>query len=170
MTRTPLNRPPREVRYTRNMRTLFFFWLRSEYINMASSRFGTDSKLQLLLPDTWSGGFSSSSFILFFKFLSFFSPEMHDVVVLSLRTLGSFRMDGIYLLPFVKDCAASYLTCPSKIIRREAALTCCRLLIEPGKPVRFRGPSARVIEEVLQKLLQVMVSDPDSTIRHLLVR
>lgn len=92
------------------------------------------------------------------------------MVVLSLRTLGTFRMDDVHLLPFVKDCVVRYLDSPNAIIRREAALTCCRLLVEPGKPVRFRGPSANVIEEVLRKLLQVIVSDPIPSIRHTIVR
>jgi serine/threonine-protein kinase mTOR len=92
------------------------------------------------------------------------------VVVLSLRTLGAFRMDDVHLLPFVRDCVACYLENSSPTVRKEAALTCCRLLIETGKPIRFRGPSAYVVEEVLQKLLQVVVSDPDSGIRQMLLR
>ena len=93
------------------------------------------------------------------------------MVVLSLRTLGAFRMDDdVHLLPFVRDCVASYLDNPNALVRKEAAMTCCRLLVEPGKPVRFRGPSAKVIEEVLQKLLQVIVSDPDASIRQILIR
>ena len=79
-------------------------------------------------------------------------------------------MDDVHLLPFVKDCVSCYLDSPNAIIRREAALTCCRLLVEPGKPVRFTGPSANVVEEVLRKLLQVIVSDPDASIRHTLIR
>lgn len=98
------------------------------------------------------------------------SVDNLDVVVLSLRTLGVFGMDDVYLLPFVRDCVVGYLSNNSNIIRKEAALTCCRLLIEPGKPVRFRGPSANVVEEVLQKLLQVTVSDPDPNIRQMLIR
>jgi len=92
------------------------------------------------------------------------------VVVLSLRTLGAFPMDDIHLLPFVRDCVARYLDSPNVTVRREAALTCCRLLVEPGKPVRSRGPSASVVEEVLKKLLQVIVSDPSAGIRQTLVR
>lgn len=92
------------------------------------------------------------------------------MVVLSLRTLGAFPMDDIHLLPFVRDCVARYLDSPNVTVRREAALTCCRLLVETGEPVRLRGPSADVMEEVLKRLLQVVVSDPDAGIRQTLVR
>jgi vesicle coat complex subunit len=95
--------------------------------------------------------------------------EATDVVAISLRTLGSFPMDEAPLLPLVRDCVVSYLDHPHTLVRREAALTCSRLLIDPTKPVRFRGPSAVVVEEVLQKLLQVMVADPDSAIRLMLI-
>lgn len=99
-----------------------------------------------------------------------YSQETIDVVVLSLRTLGAFPMDDIHLLPFVRDCVARYLDSPNLTVRREAALTSCRLLVDPGKPPRFRGPSADVVEEVLRKLLQVIVADPDAGIRQTLVR
>ncbi len=100
-----------------------------------------------------------------------FTGEAAGVVVLSLRTLGSFPMeDDVHLLPFVRDCVARYLDNPNVAVRKEAALTCCRLLVEPGKPLRYRGPSANVIEEVLKRLLQVTVADPDPTIRQTLIQ
>lgn len=115
-------------------------------------------------------------------------------VVLSLRTLGSFGdISGtattsntiVPLLPFVRHVASRYLTHPSSEVRREAALTCCSLLVAreidmtppqlltSPTPVsshmifvqRLGGASGRVIEEVLAKLLRTAVSDPSPVVR-----
>ena len=118
------------------------------------------------------------------------TAEAAEVVILALRTLGAFHVDeDVDLLPFVRDCVAQYLDNPHPLVRREAALTCCRLLLvdrggggggrEGGrggssgssrKVLRARGPSAGVIEEVLKRLLQVTVADPDPSLRLTLLR
>ena len=66
------------------------------------------------------------------------SRSMVEKLVLSLRTLGSFGKGRgekitygscVTLLPFVRDVVASYLNHPSSDVRREAASTCCLLLL-----------------------------------------
>jgi len=120
-------------------------------------------------------------------------------IVLSLRTLGSFGDSSgtvttsnrvVPLLPFVRDVAARYLAHPSSEVRREAALTCCSLLVAreidttPSTSVVSKrkvasrtvlvqllgSESGRVTEEVLGKLLQVAVSDPSPVVRLCVVR
>jgi len=124
------------------------------------------------------------------------TAEAAEVVILALRTLGAFHMDDdVDLLPFVRDCVGQYLDNPHPLVRREAALTCCRLLLvdrggggegewrgrgtergggsssgDSRKVLRVRGPSADVIEEVLKRLLQVTVADPDPSLRLTLLR
>ena len=120
-------------------------------------------------------------------------------IVLSLRTLGSFGDSSgtvttsnrvLPLLPFVRDVAARYLAHPSSEVRREAALTCCSLLVarevdmNPSKSIVTRktsshrtllvqllgSESGQVTEDVLGNLLQVAVSDPSPVVRLCVVR
>ena len=108
-------------------------------------------------------------------------PQTVRDVVLSLQTLGSFgdsmgrvTTHGavVPILPFVRDVAAKYLAHPSSEVRRSAALTCCILLVPPGIVRRNRvgSHSGRVIEEVLETLLRIAVSDPSPIVRLCVVR
>lgn len=109
------------------------------------------------------------------------NPEMVNDLVQSLRTLGSFgdsvgrvtTSEGVIpLLPFVQKVAARYLNHPASEVRRASALTCCTLLIPPGivHKKRIGGHSARIIEDVLNTLLRVAVSDPSASVRLCIVR
>ncbi len=122
------------------------------------------------------------------------SPEVIMKLELSLRTLRSFgniqTRKGLSLLPFVRDVVAQYLMHPSQDVRREAALTCCFLLLPnpnerqvlnqnnvdqdnaPSKIMKYRlgQASTMLLEEVLQKLLRVAVSDPSQFVRNCIVR
>ena len=48
----------------------------------------------------------------------------------------------------------------SRQIRKEAALTCCKLLVQPSCSAPTRGYCALVISEILSKLLIVGIADP----------
>jgi tetratricopeptide (TPR) repeat protein len=109
------------------------------------------------------------------------NPRVVDDLVLSLQTLGSFgdsigrvtTSEGVVpLLPFVQKVASQYLSHPSSEVRRAAALTCCMLLMPPGivHKKRVGGYSARIIEDVLDTLLRVAVSDPSPVVRLCVVR
>eukprot|EP00551_Chaetoceros_affinis_P011351 CAMPEP_0203679318 /NCGR_PEP_ID=MMETSP0090-20130426/35231_1 /ASSEMBLY_ACC=CAM_ASM_001088 /TAXON_ID=426623 /ORGANISM="Chaetoceros affinis, Strain CCMP159" /LENGTH=113 /DNA_ID=CAMNT_0050546917 /DNA_START=46 /DNA_END=383 /DNA_ORIENTATION=+ len=103
-------------------------------------------------------------------------------LVLSLRTLGTLlNMKGGLtssqgalgwtLLPFIRDVVSCYLLHPSCDVRREAALTCCLLLLPdhedfdqngdsigsntstPMKHAHLGSSSVAIVEEVMQKLL-----------------
>ena len=110
--------------------------------------------------------------------------EIVRKVVLSLRTLGTLgnreKHDENYfsmLLLFVRNVAIQYLSHPKMEVRKEAALTCCLLLLpkyvessmkfndNSGGRFYFGRSSYRVVEEVLRKLLQVAVSDPSPSVR-----
>jgi len=115
--------------------------------------------------------------------------ESSDAVcklVLSLRTLGSFgNRSRIFpdvlcgtLLPFVQNVVARYLVHPSTDVRREAALTCCMLLLpsnhcsdrngtgRTSQAIQLGSASELLVEEVVQNLLRVAVSDPSPVVRH----
>lgn len=108
-------------------------------------------------------------------------PEVVRDLVLSLKTLGTFgdsmgRVTTcgavVPLLPFVQNVAAKYLSHPSSEVRRAAALTCCVLLAPPGivHKNRVGSHSGRIIEDVLDTLLRVAVSDPSPVVRLCVVR
>lgn len=91
-------------------------------------------------------------------------------VVLSLQTLGTFGDSFDSLLPilsFLHNVAAPYLTHPSNQVRRAAALTCCSLLVPHGllRRARVASQSAVIIEDILEMLLRVAVSDLSPVVR-----
>uniref|UniRef100_M4B9E7 non-specific serine/threonine protein kinase n=1 Tax=Hyaloperonospora arabidopsidis (strain Emoy2) TaxID=559515 RepID=M4B9E7_HYAAE len=104
-----------------------------------------------------------------------------DTILLSLRTLSCFDFSGSFcLLPFVRDCVALYLKNPDARIRKQAVITCSKLLLpSPESPdtalmsswrhVKKRGLSGRVIDHVLTQLLQVGISDMDVAVRRSVV-
>jgi hypothetical protein len=112
------------------------------------------------------------------------NPEAIMKLVLSLRTLRSFgniqSRKGLSLLPFVRDAVAQYLSHPSQDVRKEAALTCCFLLLPIQQKVAANFSTAEnmelgtssiiLLEEVLQKLLRVAVSDSSPVVRNCIVR
>jgi hypothetical protein len=109
------------------------------------------------------------------------NPEVVSDLVLSLQTLSSFgdsmgRVTTfgavVPLLPFVQNVAAQYLSHPSSDVRRAAALTCCLLLVPPriGWNNRVGGHSGRIIQDILDTLLRVAVSDPSPVVRLCVVR
>ena len=125
------------------------------------------------------------------------SEPQISTLVLSLSTLSSFLNTAptsicSTLLPFIGAVVAAYLEHPSVEVRKEAALTCCRMLLpsetanklfdknntggrvrkhnlKPSPIPRQSGPSGQVIEQVLIKLLRVAVSDPSPEVRHCMV-
>mmetsp|Transcript_20902 Transcript_20902/g.45314 ORF Transcript_20902/g.45314 Transcript_20902/m.45314 type:complete len:3366 (+) Transcript_20902:339-10436(+) len=108
-----------------------------------------------------------------------------DKLVLSLRTLrtiGESYMqvhaseDGNMLLPFLRNVISMYFDHPSSDVRREAAITCCLLLLPFGNTkeeeeeeslLRFKlgDVSGSFLEEILQKLLRMAVSDLSPVVR-----
>jgi FKBP12-rapamycin complex-associated protein len=87
-----------------------------------------------------------------------------ETIELALKTLGEFNMRGHNLTEFVKDCVINYLEDDSPEIRKEAAKTCCKLLVSEGKPP-VKGHFGYVVGDVLTKLLTVGITDSDPSIR-----
>ncbi|KAG2382353.1 hypothetical protein C9374_005555 [Naegleria lovaniensis] len=86
-------------------------------------------------------------------------------IVFALKTLGSFNVKGHNLIDFVHDCVVKYLDDDIPAIRKEAAKTCCRLLVSQGKPP-VKGHFGSVVGDVLAKLLIVGITDTDFSIRY----
>ena len=88
-----------------------------------------------------------------------------SLVLLSLKTLASFRMEGVCLLPFVRDCVVGYLYHAQAQVRLEAVIASTRLLMDPSAMALRGGPSAHVVQHVLEELLKTALADPEPTLR-----
>eukprot|EP00002_Diphylleia_rotans_P028068 TRINITY_DN5657_c0_g1_i3.p1 TRINITY_DN5657_c0_g1~~TRINITY_DN5657_c0_g1_i3.p1 ORF type:complete len:1876 (-),score=390.71 TRINITY_DN5657_c0_g1_i3:1816-7443(-) len=88
-----------------------------------------------------------------------------DSIILAIKTLGTFNFRGHMLIDFARDVVLSYTDDDNPLIRKEAALTCSKLLSSPDQSAPTKGQAAIVIGEVLAKLLTVAISDPDPSIR-----
>ncbi|KAH8096049.1 phosphatidylinositol kinase [Aureococcus anophagefferens] len=65
-----------------------------------------------------------------------------DLILLSLRTLGSFSMEGVCLLPLARDCASRYLDASSAAVRSAAVASCARLgAAQESEMPNFKGSS-----------------------------
>jgi len=98
----------------------------------------------------------------------------HDpaLVILALRTLGTFDFDRYLLTEFLRDGVMNYLSHDTVQIRKEACLTCCKLMVprmDGASLNNVRGYSAQVMSKVLLKLLETGISDPDQSIRRTVI-
>ena len=60
------------------------------------------------------------------------STQEEELVMLSLKTLATFNMKGMVMLPFVRNVIIEYLKNPSVKIRKQAVETCISLLLIHG--------------------------------------
>ncbi|KAL1921057.1 uncharacterized protein VTP21DRAFT_11692 [Calcarisporiella thermophila] len=88
-----------------------------------------------------------------------------DTINQALYILATFDFRDRGLEEFVRDCVVPYLEDDSIDIRKSAALACCHLLRSDNTAIFERDYANYVVEEVLEKLLAVGISDPDPTIR-----
>ena len=116
--------------------------------------------------------------------------SISEKVLLSLRTLGSLTPPATLLLKLLHESVLPYISVNDSEIRREAAITCVKMLISsgkhippcldplppcpssltsppppPGKPFKTRGPTALVVEEIISCLLELVVTDPAHSVR-----
>ncbi|KPJ18652.1 Serine/threonine-protein kinase mTOR [Papilio machaon] len=97
--------------------------------------------------------------------------EPHDtaIIVLALRTLGTFQFEGQHsLLTFVRRCADHFLQSEQQEIRLEAVKTAAKLLADAT--VRTKNNPSRTLTmltaEVVGKMLVVSVTDPEYEVRY----
>ncbi|KAF7308485.1 Serine/threonine-protein kinase TOR [Mycena chlorophos] len=88
-----------------------------------------------------------------------------EQIKLALNILGTFDFSGHVLSEFVRSCALPYVEEDHAEVRREAAVTCCRLFVRD--PIFYSSSShaIQVISDVLNKLLTVAIADPEPSIR-----
>ena len=92
--------------------------------------------------------------------------QLHpELVILSLRTLGTLSTPSPALLPLLQRTVAPYMGATDEAIRSEAATTCLRLIAAPTQPFRARGPTAIATDGLISLLLDTAVSDASPVVR-----
>lgn len=95
------------------------------------------------------------------------TTDSHDteIIILALKTLGSFDFSGHMLNEFVREYIVRYLEDDNSEVRKQAAITCCHLLVHDPVCFQTSNNSMQIVGEVLEKLLTVGITDSDAQIR-----
>jgi len=98
------------------------------------------------------------------------TPQRTSDIILAFQTLREFKLGSRNLLvSFVSECLIEYLDDENSAIRKEAALTCSKLVapacIKDYGDGSGQSTSSTVVAGVLQKLLNLAVTDRDSSLR-----
>lgn len=100
-----------------------------------------------------------------------------ELIILALHTLASLSVSTFNLIPLMQSCVLPYLSSDDLNVRKEAAITCCRMLIicygrqgeklsTSKSSINFhRGPTAAAVEHIITRLLEVGVSDLSVQVR-----
>ncbi|ORY05502.1 FAT-domain-containing protein [Neocallimastix californiae] len=88
-----------------------------------------------------------------------------DIIILALKTLGTFNFSGHMLNEFVREYIVRYLEDDNAEVRKSAAITCCHLLVNDPVCYQTSNNSMLIVGEVLEKLLTVGITDSDPQIR-----
>jgi hypothetical protein len=94
--------------------------------------------------------------------LDYYNPDS-ATQQLALHTLGCFDFGDISLFPTLSTCVVKFLESSFVTIRREAAVTCCRLLIREQQLERRHQQDH--IDFVIERLVLVAVTDEEAEIR-----
>lgn len=87
------------------------------------------------------------------------------LIILALKTLGSFNFRGHSLHELIRECAVLYLDDTNVEIRKAAALTCSNLLARDPACYQSSNNSLQIVLEVLKRLLSIGIADPDPVTR-----
>ena len=89
--------------------------------------------------------------------------DQPDLVLLALKTLSSMTLPTTLTLRLVEYSVLPYITANFPKIRMEAATTSVGML--RTIPLKLRGPTALAVEEIISCIIEVCVTDPDSSVR-----
>eukprot|EP01029_Cantina_marsupialis_P018394 TRINITY_DN422070_c0_g1_i1.p1 TRINITY_DN422070_c0_g1~~TRINITY_DN422070_c0_g1_i1.p1 ORF type:complete len:2040 (-),score=648.42 TRINITY_DN422070_c0_g1_i1:182-6301(-) len=92
-----------------------------------------------------------------------FAPEL---IQLALETLGTFDLSDLNLLPFLRKEVIQYADHSNDAVRKAAVLTLASLILKtPTAMMHRRSQTAMITAEVVDKLLNVGIADPNPDIR-----
>ncbi|SPQ26658.1 5e2edd65-6acc-4dcf-a7ef-f29e4cb58798 [Thermothielavioides terrestris] len=97
--------------------------------------------------------------------MAFYIPPVKPTIQERLLNMLSKVLCGHVLNEFVRDVAIKYVEDDDPEIREAAALTCCQLYVRDPIVNQTSYHALQVVADVVEKLLTVGVSDPESKIR-----
>mmetsp|Transcript_7922 Transcript_7922/g.11928 ORF Transcript_7922/g.11928 Transcript_7922/m.11928 type:complete len:2546 (+) Transcript_7922:104-7741(+) len=92
-----------------------------------------------------------------------------QTVVIALQTLGSFNFSNLKemtLLRFASYTVLPFLFKEKAILRREAALALCKLILSMPESIGKRRHTASMTFYILKQIATLAISDPDANIRY----
>ena len=92
----------------------------------------------------------------------------HSILILALKTLSTFNFTGqsFYLIDLIHNTVIQYLSYELPIIRREAALTCCKLIPQLVEDIQLNDyHTNHIIYTVLHQLVTIAIADNIASIR-----
>jgi phosphatidylinositol kinase/protein kinase (PI-3 family) len=89
---------------------------------------------------------------------------------LALKTVGSLRPPAWSLLQLLQGSIAPYLRSDNKDLRKEAAITCVKMITNSPFPSNERSNSAAIIEEIVNRLVEMIIADPSAEVRIEVIR
>lgn len=88
-----------------------------------------------------------------------------ELIILAVKTLGSFDFRGHALHEMVRDCAVIYLDDDNVVIRKAAAVTASHLLAQDPICYQSSTYSLQVVSDILERLLSIAIADQEPSIR-----
>lgn len=85
-------------------------------------------------------------------------------MILALNTIGSISTPRWSLLQLLQGSIAPYLQSDHKGIRKEAAISCVRMISASPYPSPQKSASALAIEDIVSRLVEMIVADPCSEV------
>ncbi|CAN3370118.1 serine/threonine-protein kinase Tor2p [Diutina catenulata] len=89
----------------------------------------------------------------------------NHIIVQALKMLARFEFGGVHLYEFIQKVAIIYLSYASPRVRREAVITSTKIFAAEPIVHQTSINSLNIVNEVLDKLLTVAVTDPVAEIR-----
>lgn len=98
------------------------------------------------------------------------NPELHehhesDILVQALEMLVFFKFEGYQLNEFVRYCTITYLEHPIPKVRQTAVIASCEIFINDPICHQVSVNALNAVNEVLDKLLSISITDPNPEIR-----
>ena len=88
------------------------------------------------------------------------TQQNEELIIVALKTLGSFSFKGLQLQEMILDLSKLYLVSDNVMIRQACCYTCSFLLKEDPVCDRTSDNSLQICSDVLERLIAIGVADP----------
>jgi FKBP12-rapamycin complex-associated protein len=91
-------------------------------------------------------------------------------IILALETLAEFEYSGFMLHELIRDWVVTYTDDDNPDVRKAAAKATCAILQKDPILLQTSKQALEVVDQILGRLLSVAISDPDPSIRELVLK